>query len=543
MSKKKYIIFMIVLLITVSAAAVVFLTLRSRNITVWKDEPEQETTYEETQPETENVIVEDVSVVDQLSEVLTLAVTSEDGQNMDEIMAGLQELADCGNSDAQYFLGELYFQGIGTEPDMETAGIYFREACENGNKKAMLLYGKMLFMGDGVPQNYDESASCFCALADSDGEAAYLLGIMYNLGMGVPRNAEKAKKLIDKSAELGYDRASSYTDKILAVGTMTVGTEGFVPKAKEIRNLEYVPADSDLQQMIDEYDRKLKETESYRAFDEEILGLYDIDETGISMITLFGNDGYLFHQNENDGTSLHDYIGDNYFSEDELQKIAENLKKQKEWVESQGSQFVLLLIPNKESIYPEHMPAYISRVNEVPREDQLVAYLRENTDINVVYVKDTLQENKDDFTLYYKTDTHANMVGSLFMVSDLFQSLYGKLIEPDLDKFVVHMEDYMGDLGRMAKCTDRYARDKVYFYPESSVGDDEKIDSSMMLVGDSFSEFINIEAAYYLSGGVDHRMITEYDYNYHSATQAGFNTTKPDYVIWECVERYLDRLK
>lgn len=537
---------MIVLLITVSVAAVVFLTLRSRNSAIWEDEQEQETTeitYEETQTEKETVVVEDVSIADRLSEVLRLAVASEDGQNMDEVIEGFRELADLGNSDAQYFLGEIYFQGIGTEPDIGKAGSYFKEACDNGNKKAMILYGKMLFMGDGVPQNYDESAACFGALADSDGEAAYLLGIMCNLGMGVPRDAQKSKALIDRSVALGYEQASSYVGKILPAESAVAGTEGFIPCIKEIRNLEYGSDDSTLQTLIDEYDRMLKETECYRAFDEEILGLYDIDEMGISMITIFGNDGYLFHQNENDGTSLHDYIGDNYFSEDDLKKIAANLKKQKEWVESQGAQFVLLLIPNKESIYPEHMPAYIKRVNEASREDQLAAYLQENTNINVIYVKDTLKSNKEAYPLYYKTDTHANMVGSLFMVSDLFQSLYGKQIEPDLDKFVVHMEDYMGDLGRMAKCTDRYARDKVYFYPESSVGDDEKIDSSMMLVGDSFSEFINIEAAYYLSGGVDHRMITEYDYNYHSATQAGFNTSKPDYVIWECVERYLDRLK
>lgn len=536
---------MIVMLIFVSAAAVVLLTLNSRNVPVWDDEPEQETTeasYEEEEPETETVLVEDISISDRLSDILALAVDAKDG-NADEITAGLQELADLGNSDAQYFLGERYFQGIGVAPDMQKAGQYLQEACDDGNKKAMLLYGKMRFMGDGVAQNYDESAACFYALADSDGEAAYLLGVMYNLGMGVPRDSAKAGEMIDKAVEMGYGPAASYEEQILSAETVTAGTEGFVLKAKAIRNLEYGPDDSNLQNLIDTYDRILKETEDYGAFDDEIRGLYDIDELGVSMITLFGNDGYLFHQNENDGTSLHDYIGDNYFSEDDLQKIAANLEKQKEWVESQGAQFALLLIPNKESIYPESMPAYITRVNEVPRQDQLVAYLRENTDINVIYVKDTLQKNKDEFTLYYKTDTHANMVGSLFMVSDLFQNLYGRPIEPEPAKFQIHMENYMGDLGRMAKCTDRYATDKVYFYPESSVSEDEKIDSSIMLVGDSFSEFINIEAAYYLRGGVDHRMITEYDYNYHNATQAGFNASRREYVVWECVERYLDRLK
>ena len=71
------------------------------------------------------------------------------------------------------------------------------------------------------------------------------------------------------------------------------------------------------------------------------------------------------------------------------------------------------------------------------------------------------------------------------------------------------------------------------------------LESSLMLVGDSFSEFVNMEAAYYMRGGVDHRMIADYGYDYHSATQAGFDagSGKPEYVVWECVERYLDRLK
>jgi hypothetical protein len=38
-------------------------------------------------------------------------------------------------------------------------------------------------------------------------------------------------------------------------------------------------------------------------------------------------------------------------------------------------------------------------------------------------------------------------------------------------------------------------------------------------------------------------MITEYDYDYKAATKAGFSDYTPDYVIWEVVERYTDRLK
>lgn len=46
-------------------------------------------------------------------------------------------------------------------------------------------------------------------------------------------------------------------------------------------------------------------------------------------------------------------------------------------------------------------------------------------------------------------------------------------------------------------------------------------------------------------GGIEHRMVTNHQLDYHSAMQAGFDagTIRPEYVVWECVERYEDRLK
>lgn len=552
MSKKKiyYVLTVLIILVITIAVLCVFLKLRSRN----NDEGQNKTEQESTQipleePDTEHLLeIDTVPViiddsVTELYDALELAL-SDTSENMEDVVISLSKSANLGNSDAMYFLGELYFQGIGVEADLEKAGVYFKQACDSGNSKAMSIYGKMLFMGDGVEQNYDESASCFFTLAGDDGEASYILGVMSNLGMGVPRNADQANNYIDQASEAGYGKAESYRAMIRDFGKAVDGTKAFALQAKKVQKLDYGAEYQDLQERIDAYQSALKATENYSAFEDEMTALLGVDINGISNFTLFGNNNYLFHQNENDGTSLHDYIGDNHFTQEELKAIASHLEKEKKWIEQNGSQFVLLLIPNKETMYPEWMPSYISRVDATTREDLLVEYLVENTDINVIYVKETLAQNKDQFPLYYQTDTHANMVGSLFMVSDLLKICCGVEITPDLDKFEIHLQDYVGDLGVAAKCTDRYA-DTVYFYPGQAVDETEKIETSMMLVGDSFSEFINIEAAYYLRGGVDHRMITEYDFDYHSATQAGFasESAKPDYVVWECVERYLDRLK
>lgn len=523
------------------SVAVILVTVILCVVLTRSGKTDDETVVEETVP------VENDDAVRGLYRALELVV-SDPAADMDDVVTLLSGSADLGNSDAMYFLGELYFQGIGVEADLEKAGAYLRQACESGNRRAMPTYAKMLFLGDGVAQDYDESASWFYTLSDDDGEASYVLGVMSNLGMGVPRSAAQAKMYIDQAAAMGYGKAESYRDRIddRIDGTdwMDDIAKGFSLQAKKTQEPDYGTAYEDLQGWIDAYHDRLRSTENYGAFEDEMTALLNVDIDGVRTVVLFGNNGYLFHQNENDGTPLHDYIGDNHFSKEELETIAADLVREKEWIEQNGSKFVLLLIPNKETMYPEWMPSYISRADETTRQDLLAAYLQENTDIEVVYVKDTLMQNRERYPLYYKTDTHANMVGSLFMVSDLLKACYGAEITPDLEKFDIHMQDYAGDLGTTAKCTARYV-DTVYFYPEQAVEEADKIASSMMLVGDSFSEFLNMETAYYMKGGVDHRMIADYGYDYHSATEAGFAkaSEKPEYVVWECVERHLDRLK
>lgn len=471
-----------------------------------------------------------------------LSVAFENDINMVVAFEKMRQAADEGNSDAQYFTGEMLFQGIGVETNRELAAQYFEKACEAGNKKAFFIYGRMKFLGDCVYQDYEESASYFYTIAEEEPYASYILGIMYNLGMGVPINGEVALNYLNRAVSIGYQPEINYFDKVINTGIIMAGTENFNLITKSVADNKYSGDYVQLGDMTEEFYQKLKASESYLEFDEEIKAVCDIDVAAANYITVFGKDNWLFFQSENDGAPMHDYIGDNHFTDEELEKISSNLTRQKELAESKGAKFVLLLLPNKESVYSEKMPAYIQRADDVTREDDLVEYLREKTDIDVIYAKDSLIKYKDDFQLYYKTDTHTNMAGSLVILSDMLNSCYSYNFEPDFSKIEIHSNDFLGDLGNMAKCSGRYATDAVYYYPDPGVDADEKIDSSMMLVGDSFSEFLNLEAGYYFNKEIDHRMITEYNFDYNAATEAGYKSSTPDIVVWECIERYLDRL-
>lgn len=145
---------------------------------------------------------------------------------------------------------------------------------------------------------------------------------------------------------------------------------------------------------------------------------------------LLGKDGWLFYTS--DGNPVEQSLGYWLFSEEELKTIADNLTVTKEALASREIEFVLFIAPNKETIYTEYLPEEYEKIREETSVDQLVKYLRENTDIRVVYPKEEILEAKEkdpDTLLYYKLDSHWNAIGGYIGAESLAREL-GVNLEP-----------------------------------------------------------------------------------------------------------------
>jgi hypothetical protein len=236
-------------------------------------------------------------------------------------------------------------------------------------------------------------------------------------------------------------------------------------------------------------------------------------------------------------------VGSNEFSDKELAAIKDNLENQEKKANAAGAKFVLLIYPNKEVVYSDKMPSYIERETDITRTDKLVKYLRENTDIEIIYPKEEYMSLKEEYQLYYATDTHCNMIGTYVSLMELMNKVYGKELSLDISKFDVHSTAYSGDIGVMIGRDDRYSFDTVYFLSEKGVSIADRVDESASLIGDSFSEFLNIEAGYYFKNGINHYMVSDYSYDYNKAMAAALSAENSDIIIWECAERCVDRLK
>jgi hypothetical protein len=122
-----------------------------------------------------------------------------------------------------------------------------------------------------------------------------------------------------------------------------------------------------------------------------------------------GTDGWLYY-----GGTLNDFLGTAPLSDRALRNIAHNLFLMKMYADSQGARFAFTIAPNKNSLYPEHMPGYYRRSMAPSNVERLIPYLEE---FEVAYIDlfDVLRHTEppdDNDSLYLRRDTHWNNVGA-----------------------------------------------------------------------------------------------------------------------------------
>ena len=182
---------------------------------------------------------------------------------------------------------------------------------------------------------------------------------------------------------------------------------------------------------------------------------YNLGDSPSADLTL-GKDGWLFLGNIKETyTKFHDPFGDvrniNLYTEGELKKFAENVSNFEAWLEVRDIPYVMVIPPNKHTTYFDKLPSSIQREAPTSALDQLIGYLRDNTDITIVDLRDSLSAERKTHDVFRKTDTHWNHYGAnvaqyeiLNVVKDLISDRKTpKLYEMRLD------EPRLGDLAGM----------------------------------------------------------------------------------------------
>lgn len=128
-----------------------------------------------------------------------------------------------------------------------------------------------------------------------------------------------------------------------------------------------------------------------------------------SKSVLIGKKGWLFY---NEDAEIEDYLGYRQLSEEELAAWQRSLEWKEKLFAQKGARYIFLLAPHKPSIYPEYLPGFARRIRTRTRQDQLVAYLKAHSDVQILDLRPALLEAKSRRQLYWKNDTHWNNAGA-----------------------------------------------------------------------------------------------------------------------------------
>jgi hypothetical protein len=123
-----------------------------------------------------------------------------------------------------------------------------------------------------------------------------------------------------------------------------------------------------------------------------------------------GKGDWLFYA---DDGGIQDYVQSEPFSEVDLQRWQLTLERIRDWLASRGTRFLFVLAPDKQMIYPELMPASLHRLHNSYRADQLLAYMRAHSTVEILDLRPAILEAKPHELLYHRYDTHWNDRGAL----------------------------------------------------------------------------------------------------------------------------------
>jgi hypothetical protein len=165
---------------------------------------------------------------------------------------------------------------------------------------------------------------------------------------------------------------------------------------------------------------------------------------------IVGQDGWFFYQE-----GLDDTRGLTTFSPEQLTDITARMTKQTEWAQKQGIYYLIVICPDKESIYPEYLPDNVQlAISNTNKLDQLMAFPGLPSRLNILDLREPLRKAKDSGQLYYRTDTHWNSHGAFIGYQAIMQNLcahFPELQPPVLADYRLQEKAslYSGDLMSM----------------------------------------------------------------------------------------------
>ena len=123
-----------------------------------------------------------------------------------------------------------------------------------------------------------------------------------------------------------------------------------------------------------------------------------------------GKDGWLFYAIDG---GIEDYAQTDPATDSELEVWRQMIDRTDRWLAARGIKYLFVIAPDKPMIYPEFAPDSLVRLRDDFQMDQLIAYMRSRSSVDILDLRPALLAAKSSELLYHRYDTHWNDRGAL----------------------------------------------------------------------------------------------------------------------------------
>ena len=204
---------------------------------------------------------------------------------------------------------------------------------------------------------------------------------------------------------------------------------------------------------------------------QNMLDIYVLHSSTQYQSVVAGQGQWLFLAQENPELNVvEDYRGSRLFTPEDLAWWVNVYRERQDRLAAQGIRYLIVLAPNKETIYPEFLPPQYNRVSPINRTDQLVHAL-ETAGVAILDLRPALFAAKQGGLLYYRTDTHWTTSGAFVGYSEIMHRLarmpwdFAPTIRGDYDIQIT--PGLAGGLSSMLALADLFPEDRVTFAPHT----------------------------------------------------------------------------
>jgi alginate O-acetyltransferase complex protein AlgJ len=269
-----------------------------------------------------------------------------------------------------------------------------------------------------------------------------------------------------------------------------------------------------------------------------------------------GSNGWLFLAGD---LALQSYRSIRPFTQVQLEGYQRVFESRRDWLAARGIPYLVVILPHKDTIYPEFVPSSYNKVHPHSRLDQLMGHMKAHSTVPIIDVREEFLAAKEHERLYDFTDSHWNGRGAFLAYRRIAERLtawlpgYRAMARSDLRE--VSVTGQGGDLARMLGIPWHLPEERLGLVPLvpwhhhntkevfplpagwapyrttiATERDDATLPRAVMF-RDSFAA----QLAPFLSEGFQ-RIIYLWDYNFdHGLVER----ERPDVVIQEMVERCL----